>query len=475
MLAEKVKELIAGGESQTVEFKSVSAGVLGDSLFDTVSAFSNRHGGHILIGVADDGTISGVNPNACEGLRRNFANRVSNPEVVFPPLSLSLEGVEVDGKLVLSLYVPPHSHPVRFKSRTFDRAEDADVDITNNAPLMAALYQRKSALYTERKVFPFADLSQLRLAELMPTVRRRAVNKRPGHPWGTMEDWDILRSAGLWEHDPVSGVEGVNMAGVLLFGSERLILSCVPGYFIDCVLRRENLDRYDDRLMIRCNLLEAFDQITAFIAKHTLDRFFVVDGQRSGVRDHIAFEVVSNLLSHQEFASSIPARVTIERDRLTTENWNRPVRTGPIDPENFKPDPKNPLIAAFFVNAGLADTLGSGVRNLYRYTSVYSGQEPELIEGDVFTTIIPLGRSTPSDVPRDVTTDVPRNVTTDLGESEQRILVILRAHGSAPARELAAKTGLSDRQVKRVLTKLRETGIIEREGSTRYGKWVVLE
>jgi hypothetical protein len=38
-------------------------------------------------------------------------------------------------------------------------------------------------------------------------------------------------------------------------------------------------------------------------------------GQRTGVRDHIAFEVVSNLLSHQEFASSMPARVMIGPDR----------------------------------------------------------------------------------------------------------------------------------------------------------------
>jgi ATP-dependent DNA helicase RecG len=359
MLAEKAHELIARGEGLAVEFKSLSAGQLGDSLFETVSAFSNRYGGYILIGVADDGTVVGVNPNVSEGLRRNFANGISNPQVMFPPLSLALEEVRIEGKLILSLYVPPHSQAVRFGSKTYDRAEDGDVNITNNTHLMAALYQRKSNLYTERKVFPFADLDQLKLAELMPAVRQRAINKRPGHPWGTMEDWDIIKSAGLWEHDAVSGVEGINMAGVLLFGSERLILSCVPGYFIDCVLRRENLDRYDDRLMIRCNLLEAFDQIMAFIAKHTLDRFFIVDGQRTGVRDHIAFEVVSNLLSHQEFASSMPARVTIEQDRLVTDNWNRPLQPGPIDPKNFKPDPKNPLIASFFVNAGLADTLGT--------------------------------------------------------------------------------------------------------------------
>jgi predicted HTH transcriptional regulator len=116
---------------------------------------------------------------------------------------------------------------------------------------------------------------------------------------------------------------------------------------------------------------------------------------------------------------------------------------------------------------------------LYRYTQIYSKQEPQLIEGDVFATIIPLGRSMPSDIPRDVTTDVPRDVTTDvtesLSESEQLVLTILRTRGSAPARELADKTGLSERQIKRILTQLRKSGIIEREGSTRYGRWVVLE
>ncbi|MDR1432021.1 MAG: ATP-binding protein, partial [Propionibacteriaceae bacterium] len=57
MLAEKAKELIAAGESLTVEFKGVPSGKLGNSVFETVAAFSNRYGGNILMGVADGGTI----------------------------------------------------------------------------------------------------------------------------------------------------------------------------------------------------------------------------------------------------------------------------------------------------------------------------------------------------------------------------------------------------------------------------------
>jgi ATP-dependent DNA helicase RecG len=47
-------------------------------------------------------------------------------------------------------------------------------------------------------------------------------------------------------------------------------------------------------------------------------------------------------------------------------------------------------LARFFTNIGRADVLGSGVRNLYKFTKLYSGGEPELSDGDVFTTIVPM-------------------------------------------------------------------------------------
>jgi len=314
----------------------------------------------------------------------------------------------------------------------------------------------------------------LRLAELMPRVRTWAVIKREGHPWGKMEDdMDILHRAVLIETDPATGQECFNLAAVLLFGTDEAIIHCCPGYVIDCIRRTDNLDRYDDRLMVRSNLIEAFDQIMGFIAKHTLDRFFVVDGKRTGVRDHIAFEVVSNILSHQEFAATMPARVTIEADRLVTENWNRPLHSGPIDPDHFKPDPKNPLIAKFFVEIGYADTLGSGVRNLYKYTQVYSGQDPQLIDGDVFTTIIPLTRIGTSNVPIDVPIDVMMG--DGLGDSARRLLQAIRLDQTQSRAQLAQTAGITERQASRLLAQLRERGLIRREGGNRYGKWVVAD
>jgi len=80
----------------------------------------------------------------------------------------------------------------------------------------------------------------------------------------------------------------------------------------------------------------------------------------------------------------------VEKDRVFIENGNKPHGHGMIDPEDFSPYPKNPKIAKFFKEIGWVDELGSGVRNIYKYNKIYSGADPEFIEGDVFKTIIPL-------------------------------------------------------------------------------------
>ncbi|MDO4805865.1 MAG: hypothetical protein Q4A07_01315 [Coriobacteriales bacterium] len=63
---------------------------------------------------------------------------------------------------------------------------------------------------------------------------------------------------------------------------------------------------------------------------------------------------------------------------------------GPISPDGFTPLPKNPLIASFFSNIGLAEELGSGTRNLFRYSPRYSGKDPVLLEGTVFKATVAM-------------------------------------------------------------------------------------
>ncbi len=81
------------------------------------------------------------------------------------------------------------------------------------------------------------------------------------------------------------------------------------------------------------------------------------------------------------------------KDRMYTANANRAETGEMITPDNFSPNPKNPIIASFFRNIGLADELGSGVRNIHHYGKLYSGKMPQMIDGDVFRIIVPLDDS----------------------------------------------------------------------------------
>ncbi|MDR1920659.1 MAG: ATP-binding protein [Candidatus Adiutrix sp.] len=149
-LLEKLKRLIRNGEGLTVEFKRCE-NELTNGVYETVSAFSNRYGGHILLGVDYSGKISGINPNAASGIKKNFAATLNNPQRFAPMLFLALEEAEIDGKLVLWCYVPPDSQVVMFDGKFFARAEDGDMDITRNSAMVTQIHQRKTAEYSERR------------------------------------------------------------------------------------------------------------------------------------------------------------------------------------------------------------------------------------------------------------------------------------------------------------------------------------
>jgi ATP-dependent DNA helicase RecG len=477
MTLEKLNRLLNEGEGLTTEYKKCVDG-LNNSVFETVCSFANRYGGYILLGVEDGGRVIGVNRNAAESIKKNFVNMLNNPQKMSPTLFLSLEEIEVDGKLVLYVYVPVSSQVELCSGKIFDRIGDADVDITKSTDIAANLYRRKSSMFTEREVFPYVTEKELRL-DLMPAVRQMALSHVPKHPWEKMSDMDILKSARLYEEDWRTGKKGFNLAAILLFGRDDVIQSCVPGYVTDAIERKVNLDRYDDRLMVETNLIESYDLLMDFIAKHTSDKFFLIEDQRVSVRSWIAREIVSNILVHREYSTPFPAKIIIEQDRIYAENWNRALRHGRIDPENFAPYPKNPLLAHFFVNIGRADQLGSGIRNLYRYTKMYSGGEPELIEGDIFKTIVPLNLSTTSTgdkmVDKSKVGDKMVDKRADVaGEFLKELLPYFKENewlDTATACEIAHKPPTT---VKRYLKKLTESNILEARGANKNRQYRLL-
>ena len=251
--------------------------------------------------------------------------------------------------------------------------------------------------------------------DLMERARAMTTSRTANHPWKSMSDEELLRSAGLILKDPERQLEGITLAAILLFGKDSTILAVLPQHKTDAIFRVENLDRYDDRDVIITNLLETYDRLIAFGQKHLSDPFVQEGLQSVSARDRILREIFSNSLAHRDYSSGYVAKFVIERNRLYTENANRSHGHGALHLSSFEPYAKNPPISKVFREIGLADELGSGMRNTYKYTKLYSGGTPEFIEGDVFRTVVPLAPIAVEKVGPQDETQVRTQVRTQVG------------------------------------------------------------
>jgi ATP-dependent DNA helicase RecG len=477
MTSDKLKEILQKGESIEVEFKT-SKFELNKNAFESICAFLNRKGGYLLLGVKNDGTVEGVIDDCVQNIINNIVTNANNPQKLNPPFYLSTQIAEYEGKKVICVYVPESSQVHSTNGKIFDRNEDGDFDITRQTEQVTQLYLKKQTTYSENRIYPYIKLSDFK-QELFSRVRTLAKNERADHPWHDMNDEKLLRSAGLFKHDHQTGKDGYTLAAVLLLGKDEVIQSVLPHHKTDVILRVENTDRYDDRDDIRINLIESYDRLMAFVRKHLPDKFYQEGEQRISLRDRIFREVVSNLLIHREYTNAFPAKLIIENNRVFAENWNRSHDGGVIDPTNFSPYPKNPVIAKFFKEIGRVDELGSGVRNTFKYCGIYTpGTKPEFIEDDVFKTIIPLkAKDNEKTIPilgwELVRRKLGEKFGERFGESSEKILELILYDQYISASAMADSIGISERAVEKQLAKLKGKRVIDRIGPDKGGYWKI--
>lgn len=76
--------------------------------------------------------------------------------------------------------------------------------------------------------------------------------------------------------------------------------------------------------------------------------------------------------------------------------------------------------------------------------------------------------------PHDVGVNVGTNADVNVGTNEGKVLALLRQDNRLTAKILASALGLTDRQVERILSKLKADGKIVRHGASKNGYWEVL-
>ncbi|MGL1958411.1 MAG: putative DNA binding domain-containing protein [Colwellia sp.] len=389
MNLDELNFILQKGEGTTIEYKEALSGVP-KALYETLISFSNTDGGTVVLGADDDGNVLGIDSGLIPKFIKEIVSTINNGQVFKPCLFLEPVAVEHPNGHLIVVKVPASTELHKHNGKVYWRSNDNDQDVTNNQHKVAEIIFQKKEYFSEGTIYPFLTYNDLDEA-LFDKARHIISARDNSHPWLSMSNQDLLSSACLFRKDFKSGKEGLTLAAALIFGKDSTIHNLLPGYKVDALVRINDKDRHDDRLLLRTNLIDTYIELLGFVKKHLSDKFYQEHGQRKDLRELIFREVIGNFIVHREYTNAHSSEFIIYDTKVTVTNPNKPLFHGPLDLNQFNPYPKNPNIRKFFTAFGWTDELGSGVRNITKYLNVYAnGAKPLFIENNIFLTEIPL-------------------------------------------------------------------------------------
>ncbi len=219
-----VTRLLNQAENIRLEFKEARI-ALPSNLFETICAMLNREGGDILLGVNDNGNVTGIDPSNVNSIKTDLVNLSNNPQKLDPPFILFPVIYKISGKYLMHIQVPVSSQVHKSGSHVYDRSNDGDFRITQPNRI-AELYNRKKTHYTEGTIYPFLQMANMD-ADLFQKARTLIRNNNPNHPWLDLDDRQLLQTAGLWRRD-LQTARKVTPSRLLCYLAKKkqLLISC---------------------------------------------------------------------------------------------------------------------------------------------------------------------------------------------------------------------------------------------------------
>lgn len=424
MLKSELLELIANGENSGVEFKRDD--VRPEQLAKEIVALANLQGGRVLIGVDDDGTVSGIR-------RENFEAWVMDTvfgRYVHPILQPFYEEVALDdGKRVAIVSITQGTakpYVLRHNAR-----EEIYVRIGSTSRLatreqQARLFASGGLLHAELLAVSGSTLSSLDQARLTDYLVNLVGDTEP--PTTKLEWFQRLTGLGLMmERD--GGAPVCTIAGLVLFGhSPRRYLRQAGLRWMSFAGTDMTYQAQDDtfldgpltalcegrpgsgRQLISRGLIEnLLDRMRPFISerkravdtelRHDLEYRYPVDALR---------EAVLNALVHRDWTRSLEVEIVNYANRLEV------LSPGPLQNAMTiekmlagQRSPRNPIIVEIMRDYGYVDMRGMGVRRkIVPLSRDYTGRDASFeLTDDSLRVILPArvsGKLTaePEDPPR---------------------------------------------------------------------------
>jgi ATP-dependent DNA helicase RecG len=461
----KIIELIRQGESLVLEFKSDARGLPDRDLVAAVVALANTEGGKLLLGVEDDGTVTGLHPNhgSISGLPALIANKTN------PAISVRVERHDIQGHSIACLIVPKSRQLVSTSEGLLLRRR-LKLDGTPEAvPFYPHEFiQRQSTLgLMDPSAMPIEEVTTDKLDPLQRLRIRNAIKKYGGEQsLLVLADKELDGALGLCRE--VNGERHPTLAGLLLLGTEELLRLHIPAYEVAFQVLQGTDVKVNE--FYRKPLLETFEEIELLFKARVEEEEIQVGLFRVPVPnyDRRAFrEAFVNALVHRDFSRLGAVHVKLNEDGLSISNPG-----GFIDGVTLEnllvadPRSRNPLLADIIKRIGLAERTGRGIDRIYEGMLRYGRPAPDYSMSNAFTVSLQMVSAVADLDFLKMIVEQEHN----LGNTPIDSLIILsrlREERRLTTPELAMSVQKSESTVRSTAEKLAESGLIEPHGTGR--------
>lgn len=463
---DELKTLLAKGETLTVEFKSDAKGLPDRELVAAAVALTNTEGGLLLLGIEDDGTVTGVQPNHqnAAGLAALIANRTS------PPVAVRVEVIDWDDKKILGIQVP--------KSRGIVSTSDGLLLrrrlLASGKPEAVPFYphefmQRQSAMgLADPSATPLISLT---VEALNPLERQRIREsiRRYGGDTSLLPLADEELDGALGLVTTIEGVRRPTLAGLLIMGREEILRTHVPAHEVAFQVLEGTDVRVNE--FFRKPLLQTFEEVEVLFKARIDEQEIQVGLFRVPIPnyDRRAFrEAFINALVHRDYSRLGAVHIRLDDDGLTLSSPGGFVEG--ITLHNLlvaAPRSRNPLLADAVKLIGLAERTGRGIDRIYEGMLRYGRSAPDYEMSDATSVVLMLPKSDADTGFLEMILRHEELTGTAMPIDSLIILSRLRHERRLTTADLTAHTQKSEQATRTALEKLVEAGVVEAHGTGR--------
>jgi ATP-dependent DNA helicase RecG len=380
MTAEEILRIVSQGESFTVEFKSEEKASLSDhELCKAIVCLANGNGGILLIGVEDNGRITGARPrhgSLTDPLRLKAA--VFNNTI--PNLHVDVENFTIKESNVIAINVSRSDRPVCTASGLYVRRAVMGTGRPGCVPFYA------HEMESRRGNLGLFDLT----AQPVPSVRwedldpieferlRRIVKQYRGDKiLLELDDFEMGKALGLVEGN--SKPEHPTLTGVLLLGNEEILRSIVPAHEVAFQVLRGT--KVEVNNFYRSPLVRIVEEIMTQFRAYNREKEIMMGLFRMGVPDYSeqgVREAFLNTLIHRDYQKLGAVHFQWYEDRIELSNPG-----GFVEGVTLKnllvtpPRPRNPRLADVFKRIGLVERTGRGIDTIFEGQVRYGRPIPD--------------------------------------------------------------------------------------------------